>query len=54
MNEITVTVKDSKGKTYSRSWKNTANKIDAIKWTITSEDVPHYLNVSEIVEVAVN
>lgn len=54
MEEITITIKDFKGNTFSRSWKSTANKIDAIRWTIESEDVPFYLEVNDIVEITVS
>lgn len=52
--EIRVTVKDAQGKTYTRDWKSTANRIDAIRWTIESPDVPYYFNVAEIVGVTIS
>jgi hypothetical protein len=51
--EFTVTIKDSDGKTFTRGWKNTANKLDAIRWTVESVDVPYYLDVNKIVEVII-
>lgn len=52
--EITVTIKDSKGKTFSRDWKSTADKRDAIRWTLESGDVPYFVDIAEIVEITVN
>lgn len=52
--EITVTIKDSKGKTFSRDWKNTSDKRDALRWTLEHGDLPYYINISEIVEITVN
>lgn len=52
--EITVTFKDSKGKTFIRDWKNTSDKRDAIRWTLESGDLPYYINIAEIVEITVN
>jgi hypothetical protein len=51
--EITVTIIDSKGKTFSRDWKNTDDKRNAIGWTLNSGDLPYYLNIAEIVEIKV-
>lgn len=51
--EITVTIKDSKGKTFSRDWKNTNDKRNAIRWTLESGDLPYYLDIAEIVEIIV-
>lgn len=53
MGILTVTIFDSKKGRFSRSWKSTANKLDAIRWTIESEDVPYYLNVDDITDVKV-
>lgn len=51
--EITVTVVDSKGKTFSRAWKDTDDKRYAIRWTLESGDLPYYLDVAEIVEIKI-
>jgi len=51
--EITVTIKDSKDRTFSRDWKNTDDKRDAIRWTLESRDLPHYLDIANIVEITV-
>lgn len=53
MKVLTVTIKDSNGGSFSKNWAITANKLDAIRWTISSEDVPHYLDVDAIKEVTV-
>lgn len=54
LNEIKVTIKDSKGNTFSKSWKNTDDKRNAIRWTLESGDVPYYVDVANIVEITVN
>jgi hypothetical protein len=51
--EITVTIKDSKGKTFSRDWKNTSDKRNAIRWTLEHGDLPYYIDIAEIVEITV-
>lgn len=51
--EITVTIKDFNGKTFSRSWKNTDDKRNAIRWTLESGDLPYYLDIAEIVEITI-
>lgn len=51
--EITVTIKDFNGKTFSRSWKNTDDKRNAIRWTLESGDIPYYLDIAEIVEITI-
>lgn len=53
MDEITVTIKDSEGKTFSRDWKSTSDKRDAVRWTLEYGDVPYYVNIAEIVEITV-
>lgn len=52
--EVTVTIKDSKGEIFSRDWKNTDDKRDAIRWTLESGDLPYYLDIASIVEITVN
>lgn len=52
--EITVTIKDSKGKTFSRDWKNTSDKRNAIRWTLESGDLPYCIDIAEIVEITVS
>jgi hypothetical protein len=51
--EVTVTIKDSNGKTFSRDWKSTDDKRDAIRWTLESGDVPYYVDIANIVEITV-
>jgi hypothetical protein len=52
-NEFTVIVKDSNGNTFKRSWKKEADIIDAIRWTITSEDISCYVNIDENIEITI-
>lgn len=52
--EITVTFKDSEGKIFSRDWKNTNDKRNAIRWTLESRDLPYYVDIAKIVEITVN
>ena len=52
--EIIVMIKDSKGKEFSRDWKNTSDKRNAIRWTLESGDLPYYVDIAEIVEITVN
>lgn len=54
MDEITVTIKDSECKTFSKRWKNTEDKRKAIRWTLESEDVSYYVDIASIVEITVN
>jgi hypothetical protein len=42
--EIRVEVKDHVGNTFTRDWKATADRLDAIRWTIGSGDLPHTLS----------
>jgi len=51
--EITVTIKDSENKTFSRNWKNTNDKRDAVRWTLEHGDLPYYINIASIIEIAV-
>lgn len=51
--EVTVTIKDSKDKTFSRDWKNTSDKRNAIRWTLESGDLPYYVDIAEIVKITV-
>lgn len=51
--EITVTIKDSNGNTFSRDWKNTSDKRDAIRWTLESGDLPHYLDISKLIAITI-
>jgi hypothetical protein len=51
--EITVIFKDSKGNTFTREWKSTSDKRDAIRWTLESGDLPHYIDISAIVEMEI-
>jgi hypothetical protein len=54
LDEITVSIKDSQGKEFSRRWKNTDDKRNAIRWTLESGDLPHYLDISKIIKITVN
>lgn len=49
-----VTVSDTAGNTFSRDWKITAKNIDAIRWTIESQDLPHYVNEMAIENVVIS
>lgn len=51
--EITVRIKDVNDKVFSQDWKNTNDKRDAIRWTLESRDLPHYLDIANIVEITV-
>jgi hypothetical protein len=53
MNELIVTIKDSLGGEYTRRWKESANKLDAIRWTMESPDVPYYVHVDNIIEITI-
>ena len=53
MGILTVTILDSQGDKFSRSWKSSANKLDAIRWTILSEDVPYYVDIDKITDIKV-
>ena len=53
MGVLTVTILDSKGDSFSRSWKSSANKLDAIRWTVQSEDVPYYVDIDKITDIKV-
>jgi hypothetical protein len=53
MDEITVTIKDSNGNTFSRDWKNTDDKRDAIRWTLLNGDLPYILDIANIVEITI-
>ena len=41
--EIRVLVKDDQGNEFSRDWRATADRRDAIRWTIESGDLPYTL-----------
>lgn len=51
--EITVTIKDSDGNTFSRDWQNTDDKRNAIRWTLESGDLPYILDISKLVEITI-
>ena len=51
---ITVTIKDSKGKTFIRDWMNTDDKRNAIRWTLEHGDLPYYVDIAEIAEISVS
>ena len=53
MGILTVTILDLNGDKFSRSWKSSANKLDAIRWTIQSEDVPYYVDIDKITDIKV-
>ena len=39
----TVVVQDLNGSEFRKSWKNTAQDIDVVRWTITNEDLHYYV-----------
>jgi hypothetical protein len=53
LDEITVTIKDSEGNTFSRDWKNTNDKRNAIRWTLESGDLPYSLDIGKLIEITV-
>ena len=52
--EITVMIKDSKGKTFSRDWKSTNDKRDAIRRTLEHGDLPYYVDIANIIGITVS
>lgn len=52
-NTITATIRDSDGKTFSRDWMNTANRLDVIRWTTEHGDAPYYVTVDKIIDVTI-
>lgn len=52
--EITVTIIDSEGKTFSREWKNTSDKRNALKWTLEHGDLPYYVDIAKIIKITVS
>jgi hypothetical protein len=50
---IFVTIKDSNGNRFIKEWKITANKIDAVRWTLENSDLPHYIDINEIAEITI-
>lgn len=50
---FSVVVEDSNGKKFSQSWKSEADKRDAIRWTITSEDLVFVIDQDKIVQVRI-
>jgi hypothetical protein len=51
--EIRVIIMDFNGKTFSKDWKNTSDKRNAIRWTLEHGDLPYYLDVAEIINIEV-
>lgn len=43
LDEITVIVRDSKNNAFSQNWKGSADRKDAIRWTLENPDLPYYL-----------
>lgn len=41
--DIQVVVTGAKGGRFTREWSATAKHVDAINWTISSPDLPHYI-----------
>lgn len=41
--EIRVVITDSNGDAFCQDWKATADRRDAIRWTIEHGDLPYYL-----------
>lgn len=52
-NLLYVTVRDSNGNRFIKEWKSTANKIDAIRWTLENNDLPYYLDIEKIIEITI-
>lgn len=50
---VKITIWDNKGNNFSRDYKDTNDKRDAIRWTLESGDVPHYLNIGDISRITV-
>lgn len=51
--EIEVKIQDEDGNTYSRGYAGTADKRDAIKWTLESGDLPYALDINRIAQITV-
>jgi hypothetical protein len=51
--EIRITFKDSQGNTFTKDWKNTSDKRNAIRWTLESGDLPYCIDISKIVEMTI-
>lgn len=50
---ITVVIKDSNGGRFIKSWRAEASTLDAIKWAVSSEDAPIYLEEDKITEIEI-
>lgn len=53
LDEITITITDENGNTFSRDWKDTEDNRDAIRWTLQSEDLKYKVDISKIVDISV-
>jgi hypothetical protein len=53
MAELVVLVHDSNSKQFRREWSETANRLDAIRWTIEDDDLPYYVSVENICNIQV-
>lgn len=54
MNEIVVIITDTNGHQFKKQWSGTADKLDAIKWTLGyEEDFKYNLNVNEIIKIEI-
>ena len=51
--EIEILIVDASGKTFHLVWKNTNDRTNAIKWTLESGDLPHYVDVAKIIQINV-
>lgn len=53
METLIIMVKDSDNCTYTREYSPSADKLDAIRWTITCPDIYYFLDVGKITEINV-
>lgn len=51
--EIEVRIQDEDGHSYSRGYAGTADKRDAIRWTLEFGDLPNALDITRITQVNV-
>lgn len=51
--EIEVRIQDEDGNSYSRGYAGTADKRDAIRWTLESGDLPYAIDLTRIKQVTV-
>jgi hypothetical protein len=51
--EIRVLVTDAQGNRFHRDWKATADRRDALRWTLESGDLPYYVEVAKIENIRI-